>query len=483
MFAKIPSLFTDRKLSFKITISFLGLLLLTVAILYLIFFNLAQKYFFSMEGIEVGARVQKISSLLTEPMVSNSPKKIQELTETLSFTYGSTIWVINKDGEVIAATNEDVRNNLNLEEPEIKGVLNGNVVTKQVAGPNHNIVFNVVPIRDGESETVVGAVAVTSSLGRLNNIMANMARYAFYAIIVLIPFALIVGTIISRIISRPIEKMSEVAQEISDGNFTKRVDYKANGELEHLIGTFNLAVSKVVESLEEKDKLMKLQNDFLSNISHEFRSPLTSLRGFLELLEDNKINPQEDRNYINIMLQDTLHLNRLVEDLINLSSLQSGHISLKLSPIMANELLEWIQQRYIPQAEEKGISLNVSLLADSPLITVDKDRIHQVLINLIDNAFRYTTTAEVIKVYAQVIPDANEITIYVQDSGQGIPSNHLQHIWDKFYKVEEARTRTDTGSGIGLAIVKQIVEMHKGRVSVESIPKKGSIFSFTLPIA
>jgi len=257
MFAKIPSLFTDRKLSFKITISFLGLLLLTVAILYLIFFNLAQKYFFSMEGIEVGARVQKISSLLTEPMVSNSPKKIQELTETLSFTYGSTIWVINKDGEVIAATNEDVRNNLNLEEPEIKGVLNGNVVTKQVAGPNHNIVFNVVPIRDGESETVVGAVAVTSSLGRLNNIMANMARYAFYAIIVLIPFALIVGTIISRIISRPIEKMSEVAQEISDGNFTKRVDYKANGELEHLIGTFNLAVSKVVESLEEKDKLMK----------------------------------------------------------------------------------------------------------------------------------------------------------------------------------------------------------------------------------
>jgi len=201
------------------------------------------------------------------------------------------------------------------------------------------------------------------------------------------------------------------------------------------------------------------------------------------LLEDNKINPQEDRNYINIMLQDTLHLNRLVEDLINLSSLQSGHISLKLSPIMANELLEWIQQRYIPQAEEKGISLNVSLLADSPLITVDKDRIHQVLINLIDNAFRYTTTAEVIKVYAQVIPDANEITIYVQDSGQGIPSNHLQHIWDKFYKVEEARTRTDTGSGIGLAIVKQIVEMHKGRVSVESIPKKGSIFSFTLPIA
>lgn len=482
MFTKISSLFTDRKLSFRITISFLGLLLLTVTILYLIFFNLAQKYFFSIEGIEVGARVQKISSLLTEPIINGSQKKIEDLTQTLSFTYGSTIWVINKDGEVIASTNEEDLENLNLKDEEIEGVLKGNFVTKQVAGPDYNSLFNVVPIVDEESNTVVGAVAVTASLGRLNNIMANIARYAFYAIIILFPFAVIVGIFISRIISRPIEKMSEVAQEISDGNFTKRVDYKANGELERLIGTFNLAVSKVVESLEEKDKLMKLQNDFLSNISHEFRSPLTSLRGFLELLQDKKINPEDDQNYINIMLQDALHLNRLVEDLINLSSLQSGNISLKLAPLKANELLEWIQQRYTIQAEEKGIYLNVTLLSNSPTIVVDKDRIHQVLINLLDNAFRYTSKDEYIDVYARIVSGSEVITFSVKDSGLGIPPDHLEHIWDKFYKVEEARTRTDTGSGIGLAIVKQIVEMHGGRVYVESTTDKGSIFSFTLPV-
>lgn len=483
MLAKIASLFTERKLSFKITISFLGLLLLTVTILYLIFFNLAQKYFFSIEGIEVGARVQKISSLLTEPVVAGSQKKIEDLTKTLSFTYGSTIWVINKDGEVIASTNEDDLENLNLKDSEIEGVLNGNFVTKQVAGPDYNSLFNVVPIRDDESNTVVGAVAVTASLGRLNNIMANMARYAFYAIIILFPFAIIMGIFMSRIISRPIEKMSEVAQEISDGNFTKRVDYKAKGELERLIGTFNLAVSKVVEGLEAKDKLMRLQNDFLSNISHEFRSPLTSLRGFLELLQDNKINPQDNPNYVNIMLQDTLHLNRLVEDLINLSSLQSGHISLKLAPLSVNELLVWIQNRYAMQAEEKGILLNVSFLSDSPVLIVDNDRIHQVLINLIDNAFRYTFEGESIEVYTHLVSERKQITFCVQDSGLGIPPDHLEHIWDKFYKVEEARTRTDTGSGIGLAIVKQIVEMHGGRVEVQSAPDKGSIFSFTLPVA
>lgn len=482
MAAKISSLFTERKLFVKITASFLGLLFLTVTILYLIFFNLAQKYFFSVEGIEVGARVQKISSLLTDPIINNSERRIQELTETLSFTYGSTIWVLNKDGEVIAATNENVLEELVLEESEINGVLKGNVITKQMTGPTHNSVFNVIPIWDEKSEKVVGAVAVTSSLGRLNNIMANIARYAFYAIIVLIPFAVVAGTIMSWAISRPIVRMSMVAQEISDGNFTKRVEHKAKGEMGKLVDTFNLAVNKVMESLQEKDKLMRLQNDFLSNISHEFRAPLTSLRGFLELIQDKKINPWEDPNYVNIMLQDTLHLNRLVEDLLNLSRLQSGQISLELAPLRVNDLLQWAQQRYDLKAQEKGIVLIVTLLANPPVINVDRDRMHQVLINLLDNAFRYTSEGQTIEVYATVNRKNKEITFYVKDSGTGIPPEHLPHIWDKFYKVDSARTRTDTGSGIGLAIVKHIIEMHGGRVSVESTPGEGSVFSFTLPL-
>lgn len=481
--AKMASLFTDRKLSFKITISFLGLLFLTVTILYIITFYMTQKYFFSIEGIEVGARAQKISSLLKDPVAKGSRHRVEELTQTLSFTYGSEIWVINKNGGVIASSNETDLESLKLEESELKGVLSGNVLTKQVAGPYHNSLFYVVPIRDVEGDKIVGAVAVAAPLGRINNIMASIARYGIYALIIMFPFAVIVGIFMSRIISRPIERMSAVAQEISDGNFTKRVDYKANGELEHLIGTFNLAVSKVVENLEEKDKLMRLQNDFLSNISHEFRSPLTSLRGFLELLQDKKISPQDDQDYIHIMIQDTLHLNHLVEDLISLSSLQSGQINLKLSSLLANELLVWTQQRYALQAEEKEIIFNVSLLADPPEIIVDQDRMHQVLINLLDNAFRYTSKGECIDVYAEIMPESNEVFFYVQDSGTGINAEHLGQIWDKFYKVDEARTRTDTGSGIGLSIVQQIVEMHGGRVAVKSTPNIGSVFSFTLPLA
>ncbi|PKM88015.1 MAG: hypothetical protein CVU87_08415 [Firmicutes bacterium HGW-Firmicutes-12] len=482
----------NKKLSVKIIFSYLILISLTFTLLYPIFFKLSQKYFISLEGLEIASQANKIRSLIKEPLIQNDLVELAHLVKTLSFTYESQIWLIDRQGNTIASSENSENNTHKLKIDEINSVLSGNIVTQQISGPESRSLTYIVPVIGNEdlfetnyklyNEQILGAVAINVPLGKLNIIMTNIVRFCLYAIIISAPLAILAGIIMSKIISRPFEKMNQVALEISRGNFHKRVDFEDGGEIGQLANTFNFAISKVVESLKEKETLVKLRNEFISNVSHEFRSPLTSLRGFLELIKDKKLNPQEETQYINIMLEDTCHLNRLVDDLLYLSSLQSGQIELKLSRFDTTQLLSWVENHYSFLASEKDIALEVIKSKHPTELYADRDRLHQVFINLLDNAFRYTPKGNNIKVFSRLTEKENKIVFYIQDTGKGIPQDQLEFIWERFYKVDPARTRNDNGTGIGLSIVKQIVEMHSGEVFVNSSPGDGTIFGFSLPL-
>lgn len=246
-------------------------------------------------------------------------------------------------------------------------------------------------------------------------------------------------------------------------------------------GTVRGVVSVLLDMTRER-RLEEMRREFVANVSHELRTPLTYLQGYTEAILDGlAADPDEEKKYLKIILDETLRLRRLVSDLLDLSRIEAGQLALEKGEVNLAELCSEVAEKVWPLAEEKEIRLELDVPAQLPPAWGNADRLQQVLINLLDNALRHTGAGGKVAVTAKV--QGEELAVSVHDTGPGIPPEELPYIFERFYKVEKARTRTTAGTGIGLAIVKGLVEAHGGRVWVESTPGKGSVFTFTVPAA
>lgn len=236
----------------------------------------------------------------------------------------------------------------------------------------------------------------------------------------------------------------------------------------------------VIMDVTELKKLEQLRRDFIADVSHELRTPLTSIQGFTEaLLDEMASNREMQVEYLKVIHQESLRLCRLVDELLDLARLESGKTTWELNPIDMADLLPGVLRKLKPQLEERDLRVDLEVPAGFPAVPGNEERIEQVLINLLQNAIRYSPPGGVIKVSAFYSPST--VTVSISDEGPGIPEEDLPHIWERFYRVEKSRSRAFGGTGLGLAIVKQIVEKHGGKVIVQSRQGEGSTFSFTLP--
>jgi two-component system sensor histidine kinase ResE len=239
-------------------------------------------------------------------------------------------------------------------------------------------------------------------------------------------------------------------------------------------------VVAVLQDVTRERKLEHLRREFVGNVSHELRTPLSYLQGYTEALIDDMVeDPVEKKKYLNIILEETLRLRRLVNELLDLTQIETGHINLKKDKISIRHLTERVIKKVTPIAEQKGIILKTEF-EELPLVMADEDRIEQVLINLIDNALRYSEDGKEILIKART--NEGGVMVSVKDQGPGIPEDELPFVWERFYKVDKSRARHKGGTGLGLAIVKNIVEAHGGRVFAKNHPAGGTEFYFTLPV-
>lgn len=227
----------------------------------------------------------------------------------------------------------------------------------------------------------------------------------------------------------------------------------------------------------------RMRRDFVANVSHELRTPLSYLQGYAEAVLDGiGQNPEAQKKYCEIILDETLRLRRLVTDLLDLSQLEAGRLPLSKQPMGLSALLHRVKFKMEGTAREKGVKLDIAAPDSLPLVIADEDRIEQVVINLVDNALRHTPSGGSVIIGVQTYPENNEVLVSVADTGEGIPPEDVERVWERFYKVDKARTRSG-GTGLGLAIVRNIILAHGGQVSATSQLGKGSTFSFSLPIA
>ncbi|MBL3646684.1 MULTISPECIES: sensor histidine kinase ResE [Bacillus] len=236
----------------------------------------------------------------------------------------------------------------------------------------------------------------------------------------------------------------------------------------------------VLRDMTEERRLDKLREDFIANVSHELRTPISMLQGYSEAIVDDIASSEEDRKEIaQIIYDESLRMGRLVNDLLDLARMESGHTGLHYEKINVNEFLEKIIRKFSGVAKEKNIALHqdVSLIEEEFMF--DEDKMEQVFTNLVDNALRHTSSGGSVSIEVHSVKDGLKIDI--KDSGSGIPEEDLPFIFERFYKADKARTRGRAGTGLGLAIVKNIVEAHNGSITVHSRMDKGTTFTFYIP--
>jgi len=237
-------------------------------------------------------------------------------------------------------------------------------------------------------------------------------------------------------------------------------------------------VVAVMHDQTEVERVEKTRRDFIANVSHELRTPLTSIQGYAETVLDNEDLTDNTREFVEIIRKNALRMSRLTEDLLVLARVESGERGLQLQSATPQELLEEAVQTFQEIADSRGIELAVMNTSGSSVL-VDRDAIHQVFGNLIDNAMKYGEGGR--KILIGACDTEEGVQFYVRDFGAGIPSEHLPRLFERFYRVDKARSRESGGTGLGLAIAKHVVRAHGGTIKAESELNHGSTFYFTLP--
>jgi len=284
----------------------------------------------------------------------------------------------------------------------------------------------------------------------------------------------LVGLLLSRAIADPLRRLTAAARAVAGGHLDQQVPVNSGDELGQLSQTFNEMTARLKAA-------RQMQLDMVANVSHELRTPLTSIKGLLETLRGGAVDDTEVRDsFLASAETETDRLIRLVNDLLLLSRVDAETLHLQRRPSDVVTLVQTTTQRFGRQAKARGLTLHVAAADDCPPVDLDPDRIKQVVVNLLDNALKYSPPGGQISIRVERGPDSS-VRVLIKDEGIGMSADDLARIGQRFYRADKARTRSQGGSGLGLAIARSLVAAHGGQLGVESETGKGTTVTFSLP--
>jgi signal transduction histidine kinase len=280
--------------------------------------------------------------------------------------------------------------------------------------------------------------------------------------------------LMSRWVAAPLDRMAEVSRAVAAGDYDQRLQPGGPEEVQGLALTFNEMVARVQAG-------RKAQRDFVANVSHELKTPLTSIQGFAQAILDGTAQDEESQQHAaQVIYDEAQRLHRLVEDLLELARMDAGQIDFHQDRVEITALLSAVVERLSVKAAEAGVDV-INKVGQLPVLIGDGDRLAQVFMNLIDNAIKHTPKGGQVSLWGEYAQ--GWISIHVEDTGPGIPEEELSRIFERFYQLDKARPGgMDRGVGLGLAITREIVRSHQGRLVAQSEPGRGSRFTVQLPV-
>jgi signal transduction histidine kinase len=434
------------------------------------------RYFLEQKQKELLAQASRINTLADDYQSGRlSNTEFKKYIELISYTSNARVYVVNVRSETMAALESRIPSGL-IERDllrEIEQVLRGETVRSQrfVSTLDMPVVFVGTPLRI--ERKVTGVILMLAPLTAVKDSLAAVNRVLWYSSLFIVAVAVIVIFAVSRRITRPIADMSRAAARIANGDYSQEVAVPGRDEVAQLACSFNIMQRKLRE-------MENMRQELIASISHELRTPLSSIRGFVQAIKDGVAKPEEQPRYLSLVLDETTRLAGLVSDLLELARIQAGDVQLADDEFDLTALIAEVGETFSLPATEKSIVL-VAKADPAPLwVNADRDRIKQVLLNLLSNALRYTPRGGTVSIEARRSPGAAMIS--VADTGPGVPPEELARIFDKFHRLDKSRDSATGGTGLGLAIAKQLVGLHGGSIfATNRYDGPGLTVSFSIP--
>jgi two-component system phosphate regulon sensor histidine kinase PhoR len=472
-----------RRIFLKLIVGVLCVLIVALMSVDFLASRVADRTYVKRLTHDLAERGRMLALLHAERLGSEQDPRFGELAKIAE----ARLTVVGRDGRVVADSEADAgRMENHGSRPEIMQALAGGIGsdTRMSHTVGTRFLYVAVPVDAGALRIAVPLRDIDQQVREIRNQVLTAVAIAFLP-------AILVAALFARYVSSKLAAIIDYAGRLARGEVRARMQRTGSDELGILAQQLNETSEKLqmmFEQLEhehaELEKLERVRKDFVINVSHELRTPLASIQGYTETLLEGAIHdPEHNVRFLSIIRQNAERLGRLIGDLMTLSRLELKTTKLHFASYYLNGLLGDCVDSMRPMADKKQVSLHLELPGDRAEVFCDSESVHQVMGNLLDNALKYTPEGGSVTVAAKEPGgDPAMVEIAVRDTGSGIPAEDLPRLFERFYRVDKARSRELGGTGLGLAIVKHLVRAHGGTVRVESEPGKGCTFAFTLPV-
>ncbi|WP_299087272.1 HAMP domain-containing sensor histidine kinase [uncultured Metabacillus sp.] len=327
---------------------------------------------------------------------------------------------------------------------------------------------------------LIGGILLISPVSGSRQIISEMNQFLLYTVVIALSVSFLLSWILSKIHVNRIQKIRNATSKIAKGDYDAYIPASNFDEIAEMANDFNEMIDQLKSQNDEIDRLEKRRRQFIADVSHELRTPLTTISGVIEGLKNNMIADSEKEKGIQLVSQETKRLIRLVNENLDYERIRSNQLKLLKEKIQLKEVLEVIKDHLLYQAEAKGIELQIDV-DEKSIVFADYDRLIQILMNITKNSIQFTNQGSV---WLRGSQTSHETIIEIEDTGIGIDKHEVESIWQRFYKADLSRTSSQFGEfGLGLSIVKRLVELHEGRISISSEQNKGTKFTIKLPIS
>ncbi len=461
----------------RLMVTYMAIIVAVIGILAMAMSQYINYYFFEQKKQELEAAGKSVEALAQKYSADEiSQGELELAVNTTGEVSGARVVLLQ--GEKLNEINIPGNERMDENDPggligDIKEILKGRTVARKEYYSNlMNLYVLFVGVPVFIDNQVKGVVLLFYPQDQINKALYNIYRLIWGTALISIIIASMVIYVISRRISRPIEKIKLAADAIAAGDFSRDVPVEGRDEIARLALSFNYMKNRL-------QQVEQMRKDLIANVSHELRTPLTTIRGFIQGILDGVITPGQQDRYLRLAHQETARLTRLVKDLLELAKLQAGSIKLNISPVDVAGLIRELAEEYRLGAEKQSIAINILPWEGEIIAPADEDRLRQIVLNLLSNAVKYSDNGGEIVIGANA--EEEYVRIYIRDNGRGIPEEELDKIFDKFHRVDSSRDSASGGTGLGLAIVKELVELHGGRITAKSRLGQGTEMTVELP--